>query len=171
MSETSRRMNQILEEIEGVAAIQAGYDCEPAEAGQIALGQTDMEALADSRRQMNMLFEVKINAPIESSKPVVGKLIVWVKRVIRKVILSVTAHIWLQQNRFNAAAATTVNRLCDNQTDMVNFVKKQETINLENQLLREEVERLRQDLVEAKTEMVKLKRQLNQGSNISGTAN
>lgn len=170
MSMTGQRMNQILRELEGEAAVSAVGEEMQENSGQAASGQPKMEALASSRRQMNELYEVKTVVSVSSGKPVIGKVITVIKRVVQKVISSVTAPVWLGQNRFNAAAATTVNQLCENQIKIVEFMKKQETINLENRLLHEEVERLRQELAETKVEAAKLRRQLSQGNNANETA-
>lgn len=160
MSMTSQRMSQILKEIEGEGAVGLGTVETQEEFTSGAPEQLEMKALCESRRQMNECYEVKLEAPFGSQKPIMGKAITAVKHVIRKVILSVMAPVWLDQNRFNASAATTVNWLSENQIKIAEFVKKQEETNLENQLLREEVDRLRQDLADVKMKLMKLERRL-----------
>lgn len=160
MSMTSQRMSQILKEIEGEGAVGLGAAETQEELACRAPEQLEMKALCESRRRMNECYEVKLEASFGSQKPIVGKVVTAIKHVIRKVILSVMAPVWLDQNRFNASAATTVNWLSENQLKIAEFVKKQEETNLENQLLREEVERLRQDLADVKMELVKTQRRL-----------
>ena len=115
-----------------------------------------VDELIESRDTNNRIHHVEFYQPITSGnslKRILGKM-------IRRLIAPIMEVVVLEQNRFNASVAASVNMMCDNDAVTAKFVQEQEKLNQEIRMLRKEVEILRKKNVEARMEVISARKQL-----------
>lgn len=93
-----------------------------------ALG-LDMEELKRWRDKNNQIYSVNTDHPLYSNRPVIGKLVVFIKRVVRKIIRPIIYSIVTEQNEFNASVTASINALYNNEVTTNAFIMAQENYN------------------------------------------
>ena len=134
----------------------------------------DMEELRHWKEQMNQEYRSVYYREITSGRKHFRRIIVFVKRVIRKLCRFLIEPVIEEQNRFNADTTAAINTLYNNevvteasiaqQKEMVNqisdlsewlrnSVKELENLNGKNEYLEREIEECRSDLQECRNEL------------------
>ena len=155
METTEQKVKKILEQIEGDADLKRGKSVN--EIISILLNRPmendieksnnsaymhndisvfDMEQLNHSRERVNQLYQVQYYHPITSSKPIIGKLIVIVKKFMRKLLKSIILPMVMEQNDFNASVTMTLNSLYNNELVTMTYLQKVEALSRENDELK-----------------------------------
>ena len=67
----------------------------------------------------NHLYNINYGHEIKSNRPVIGKIIVFVKRVIRKILSYLLTPIIEEQNRFNASVTQSLNEIHKNVISLI----------------------------------------------------
>lgn len=117
MSVTSDKVKQIIDDIEqtpirgksgdDVAAILTGKP----RSSHYRRGFFDVSMLEQNREQMNESVEIKYYRPLSSSKRALSKPVVFVKKVIRKLLFFLLQPMADDQTRFNHYATVTMNEM------------------------------------------------------------
>lgn len=74
----------------------------------------DLEKLDRELRDVNGLYQIKYYHPIYSCRKLIGKWIVWGKRIVRKLLKFLIEPILNDQSDFNAAVAQSLNSMRNN---------------------------------------------------------
>lgn len=115
----------------------------------------DMNELRTWQEKNNQVYHVPTDYPLSSNKPVIGKLDVFLKKVVRKLIRPIICPIVTRQNEFNASVTASINALYNNELVTNAFIGEQESHN-ENQL-KAELESLHNEVASLHNEIVSLK--------------
>lgn len=90
----------------------------PAPVSQPAPGnipQFDMAELRRWQERNNQIYHVGTDYPLGSNKPVIGKLDILIKKIVRKLMRPIIYPIISRQNEFNASVTSSVNALYNNE--------------------------------------------------------
>lgn len=74
----------------------------------------DRYAMEYSRKNINNSWQVQYYRNIYSCRPIIGKMIVFCKRIVRKLLKFLIEPIVEEQTRFNAEVVQAINSLCNN---------------------------------------------------------
>ena len=122
MDSTKNAVDKIINEIESAQA-EAGASAGKSvnEVMQIILGrntivemdgaQAPLEELKKWRDKNNQVYMVNMNHPLCSNRPLIGTLVVFVRKVIRKLIRPIIIPIVAEQNEFNASVTASINAI------------------------------------------------------------
>jgi O-antigen chain-terminating methyltransferase len=113
-------MNQIRKKIQ-----EKGIIDEEIEFGQIS---SEEEMLPEYLRMINNLWDVNSYSNIHSHRKVIGKIIIFIKKIIRKSIFWYINPIVQQQNQFNAFATRTLNSMTAKLNNMEEEIRKTKEI-------------------------------------------
>ena len=97
--------------------ISGEFDNEVGDKSEIASLKEQMMIVHQNLSDMNVSYEIK-ELPIATKVPVIGGLVIFVKKVYRKLTRWIFSSYFIQQNQFNSATTRTI-------SDMI---KVQETI-------------------------------------------
>ncbi len=88
----------------------------------------DMRELSSRKEANNQLYETNYYHNILSQRRFIGKLIVFIKRVIRKFLRFLIEPIVKEQNEFNASITASINALYNNEIVTQEFIAKANTL-------------------------------------------
>lgn len=100
----------------------------------------DMGEVKRWRDKNNQIYSIKLDRSMYSNRPVIGKAVVFVKKVTRKLIRPILYPIFTEQNEFNASVTASINALYNNELTTQQFILEQKATNATT---RELVERVR----------------------------
>lgn len=104
----------------------------------------DMSELKRWRDKNNQIYSIKLERPLYSNRPVIGKLVVFVKKVTRKLLRPVLYPILTEQNEFNASVTASINALYNNELTTQQFIYTQKEVNETIKVLNQRIQILEQ---------------------------
>lgn len=131
MNETRQTIEKILAEIE--PAVEPAAVAQPTAPVENAALTASMEELRKWQERNNQIFVIGTDYPLNCGRPVVGKLIVFLQRVVRKMIRPIIAPIVSKQNELNMSLTASVNAVYNHN----------QVLNAQIQELKAEIERLK----------------------------
>lgn len=105
-------------------------------------GVFDMGELKRWRDKNNQIYSIKLDRPLYSNRPVIGKVVVFVKKVTRKLLRPILYPILMEQNDFNGSVTASINALYNNELTTQQFINEQKAINETSAELQSRLERL-----------------------------
>lgn len=117
----------------------------------------DMPELKRWKELNNQLYYVQTDHVIASDKRFIGKLDIFIKKVVRKLIRPIIYFIVKDQNDFNASVTSAINALYNNEITTEAFIGAHANTNANLSELRTEMENLKNELYAVKNENEALK--------------
>jgi len=105
----------------------------------------DMSELKRWRDKNNQIYSIKLERPLYSNRPVIGKLVVFVKKVTRKLLRPILYPILTEQNEFNASVTASINALYNNELTTQQFIYTQKEVNETIKVLNQRIQILEQN--------------------------
>lgn len=102
-------------------------------------GVFDMGELRRWRDKNNQIYSIKLDRPLYSNRPVIGKVVVFVKKVTRKLLRPILYPILMDQNDFNGSVTASINALYNNELTTQQFINEQKEVNKRSEELQREI--------------------------------
>lgn len=142
INNTKNMVNQIIDEIETAQEkCQSDEKKSVDEVMKIILGrnivsekhasraESPVEELKKWRDKNNQIYAVNVDHLLQSNRPIIGKVIVLVKKIVRKLIHPIISPIVVEQNEFNASVTASINAIYNSAITMENYVRSLQSCN------------------------------------------